>query len=237
MEAFIEALTTRVYDLAREQGGSLPYAAIREVAENFIHADFAEPVVSIMDEGMTVRFADQGPGISDKVRAVQPGFTTAHGEMKRYIRGVGSGLPIVRDFLNLSGGSLVIEDNLGGGSVVTVCGRRARETQFPSDTHTVAESGLSPFSQGHQQDNQTPLDGFAPLSRIRLSTRQKQVLALVMESGSAGPSFVSRELGCGVSTAYRDLASLEELGLISSDGGKRTLTDDGLRSLDHLVTR
>ena len=58
-----------------------------------------------------------------------------------------------------------------------------------------------------------------------------------MESGSAGPSLVAKELGCGVSTAYRDLASLEELGLICSDGGKRTLTDQGLGCFDHLVTR
>ena len=71
----------------------------------------------------------------------------------------------------------------------------------------------------------------------RLTTRQKQVLALVMESGSAGPSLVAKELGCGVSTAYRDLASLEDLGLIWSDGGKRTLTEQGLGCFDHLVTQ
>jgi DeoR/GlpR family transcriptional regulator of sugar metabolism len=66
---------------------------------------------------------------------------------------------------------------------------------------------------------------------VRLTTRQKHVLALVLESGSAGPSIVSRELGVGLSTAYRDLASLEEHGLIVSEGGKRTLTEKGLSYL------
>jgi DeoR/GlpR family transcriptional regulator of sugar metabolism len=68
-----------------------------------------------------------------------------------------------------------------------------------------------------------------------LTTRQKQVLALVMESGSAGPSLVSRELGVGISTAYRDLASLEEIGLIVADGGKRKLTPEGMSFLDGLI--
>ena len=84
-------MTARVHELAHSEGGAIPYTVIREVAENFIHADFAEPVVSILDSGSTIRFADQGPGIADKDRAVLPGFTTADGDMKRHIRGVGSG--------------------------------------------------------------------------------------------------------------------------------------------------
>jgi len=102
---YIEALASRVYELARERGGDIPYTVIREVSENLIHADFTEPVVSILDDGATVRFADQGPGISDKERAVLPGYTTAKTRMKHHIRGVGSGLPIVMDYLSISGGA------------------------------------------------------------------------------------------------------------------------------------
>ena len=36
---------------------------IREIVENFVHAHFAEPIISILDGGDTIRFADQGPGI------------------------------------------------------------------------------------------------------------------------------------------------------------------------------
>ena len=120
---FIEAIATRVHQLTGEAGGDLPYTVVREVAENLIHAGFAEPVISILDHGTTVRFADQGPGIAEKDRAVLPGYTTASGSMKSYIRGVGSGLPIVRDFLSVTGGALQIEDNLGCGSVVTITSR------------------------------------------------------------------------------------------------------------------
>lgn len=230
---YIESLTSKVYELARAQGGSVPYTAIREVSENFIHADFADPVVSILDSGMTIRFADQGPGIADKDRAVLPGFTTAKGEMKRYIRGVGSGLPIVRDFLTFSGGSLSIEDNLGCGSVVTLRARPAGAAAYAQTAPHIVPAGEGAVDHADTQGSLQLLVSTKP----RLSTRQKQVLALVMESGSAGPSLVAKELGVGVSTAYRDLASLEDMGLIGSDGGKRTLTEQGLACFDHLVTR
>jgi hypothetical protein len=238
---FIEALSSRVHELSRSEGGSVPYTVIREVAENFIHADFAEPVVSILDSGATIRFADQGPGIADKDRAMLPGFTTAGGEMKRYIRGVGSGLPIVRDFLSHSGGSLAIEDNLGVGSVVTIySGPASRRTPSPRAAASVTPSGPaapSVATPAPEQGSFEPVPAAPVVARPRLSARQKQVLALVLESGLAGPSLVSKELGVGISTAYRDLAMLEEVGLIASEAGKRTLTPEGLSYLGDLMNR
>jgi hypothetical protein len=195
-------------------------------------------VVSVLGGGATIRFSDHGPGISDKERAVMPGFTTASGDMKCYIRGVGSGLPIVRDYLAVSGGSLIIEDNLGGGSVVTLYSRRTMEAGAPSLQRSALLPGAAAPATGRPSDDRDQDGPHATAGRQPLlSARQKHVLALVMESGSAGPSLVAKELGCGVSTAYRDLASLEDLGLICSDGGKRTLTDQGLSCFDHLVTR
>jgi len=224
VDRYIESLASRIYELAREQGGEVPYTAIREVTENFIHADFKEPVVSVMDRGTTIRFADQGPGIDDKERALQPGFTSASSAMKRYIRGVGSGLPIVREYLTYSGGTLRVDDNLGGGAVITLITRPSLSVAEP----------LRPTAQEPLLAEQPALLESAP-SRI-LTTRQKQVLALVMESGSAGPSLISRELAVGLSTAYRDLAQLEEIGLIAADeAGKRSLTEQGAALLDDLI--
>lgn len=230
---FIEALASRVHELVGGAGGNLPYTVVREVAENLIHAGFAEPVISILDGGTTVRFADQGPGIPEKDRAVLPGYTTAHGGMKKFIRGVGSGFPIVRDFLSLSGGSLAIEDNLGCGSVITLRSRTAATIEaIPGDADR--QGALS--AQRCEAVPYLPMsESFA--AKPRLTTRQTQVLALVLESGSAGPSLVARELSVGLSTAYRDLALLEELGLIEAEGGKRTVTEQGLCFLDDLTAR
>ena len=66
---FIEHLTTTVYEQSKLVGGKVPYTLIREVSENFIHAQFKEIVVSILDDGNTIRFADQGPGIQEKQKA------------------------------------------------------------------------------------------------------------------------------------------------------------------------
>lgn len=117
---YIENLASSVYEQAKASGGTIPYTVIREVSENFIHARFAEVTVSILDGGNTIRFADQGPGIRQKEKAQLPGFTSAVEPMKRYIRGVGSGLPIVKEYLDFSHGTIAIEDNLGTGSVVTI---------------------------------------------------------------------------------------------------------------------
>ena len=241
VDEFIGRLSASIHELCRAEGGSVPYTVIREVAENLIHADFAEPVVSILDGGTTIRFADQGPGIGDKDRALLPGFTTARGEMKRYIRGVGSGLPIVREYLIHSGGSLAIEDNLGSGAVVTVyTGPRRRPEARPPALHP-QDPQLAPEPKSSSlvmEQSALPVvedGGEPPLARPRLTARQKHVLALVLESGLAGPSLVSKELGVGISTAYRDLALLEDAGLISADGGKRTLTSEGLSYLGDLM--
>ena len=117
---YIDNIASTTYELAAQQGGVIPYTVIREVSENFIHAQFKEITVSILDHGCTIRFADQGPGIENKDRAQLPGFSSATAEMKEYIRGVGSGLPIVKEYLKFSNGRLVIEDNIRDGAVVTI---------------------------------------------------------------------------------------------------------------------
>lgn len=215
----IGALSSSVYSLARDAGGTIPYTVIREIVENYIHADFRDTVVSVLEEGCVVTFSDHGPGIVDKKTALRPGFSTATNEMRRYIRGVGSGLPIVKEFLSLNGGSLDIEDNLGSGTVITL---RAKVEGVPV--------GAGPASMDVALRATSSLSDFP-----RLTTRQKRVLSLVLEIGDVGPTLVSKELGVGLSTAYRDLAFLEECGLISSDeGGKRCLTLFGSEFLDVL---
>lgn len=120
VRAYLEEITLQVSQLAQGQGGSIPFMVIREIVENLIHAYFMEPTVSILDHGNTIRFSDQGPGISQKERAMQYGTTSATEEMRRYIRGVGSGLPYVKQYMADKGGSLRIEDNMSGGTVVTI---------------------------------------------------------------------------------------------------------------------
>lgn len=120
VRTYLEEITATVSRLAKEQGGSIPFTVIRECVENLIHAYFTAPTISILDGGDTIRFSDQGPGIPDKRLALEYGTSSATEEMKRYIRGVGSGLPYASQYMEDKGGSLTIEDNIQGGCVVTI---------------------------------------------------------------------------------------------------------------------
>lgn len=130
---YLEEITQQVTKLASEQGGTIPFMVIREIVENFIHAYFIEPSISILDKGMTIRFADQGPGIKEKDKALDFGTTSATTEMKRYIRGVGSGLPYVREYMKSTHGFLDVEDNINGGTIVTLCAQS--DTQYSRKTY------------------------------------------------------------------------------------------------------
>ena len=249
---YIARLATRTYDLARALGGLVPYSVISEIVENYIHAGFRGPVVTILDSGNTIRFSDQGPGIKDKSRAMEPGYTTASAHMKPYIRGVGSGLPLARECLSFAHGSLDVQDNLGTGAVVTVSVARPPKTPealavglvSPAEARysgsaptSSSRPGVSIVAAGSMEslpfETSTPPPCKGP---TRLSNRQKRVLALVMDAGVAGPSLVARELAIGLSTAYRDLAHLEVLGFIDSDEtGKRSITPSGADYLKGLL--
>ena len=81
IRTYLEETTNTVYQCMKEQGGHISLMVIREIVENFIHAHFAEPIISILDGGETIRFADQGPGIDDKERAFDFGVTSANSKM------------------------------------------------------------------------------------------------------------------------------------------------------------
>ena len=118
IRTYLEEVTATVTRLAKEQGGRISFTVIREVVENLVHAYFIEPTISILDGGNTIRFSDQGPGISEK--SLEYGTTSATEEMKRYIRGVGSGLPYAQQYMEDHGGTLTIEDNIHSGTIVTI---------------------------------------------------------------------------------------------------------------------
>lgn len=157
IRTYLEEITATVTRLAQEQGGRIPFTVIREVVENLIHAYFIEPTVSILDAGNTIRFSDQGPGITDKSRALEYGTTSATTEMKRYIRGVGSGLPYAQQWLEDKGGSLTVEDNILKGTVVTVTlnpeGTASTPAQEPL-AYTPQQQGF--YQQGYYQPQQVP---------------------------------------------------------------------------------
>lgn len=207
---FIEHLATCINDEKNKLGGKIPYAAIREVTENFIHARFTEVVVSILDGGNTIRFCDQGPGIEHKDKATLPGFTSATEPMKRYIRGVGSGLPLVKEYLDFSGGKITIEDNLRTGSVVTIS----------------LKEQPSMVEEPIQRVQTTPKKETTPVPP--LTEREQTALSMFATEGALGVKEVSELCGIPQSSTYNLLVKMEQLNVIERTvNKKRILTDYG----------
>ena len=256
----VEQIAAQVYTHSHEKGGTIPYIVLREAIENLIHANFKNAVITVMPDGNTIKISDHGPGISDKNKVFLPGFSTADEEARKYIKGVGSGLPIVNESLKLMGGQVTIEDNLKEGSVITLSMNLPKNEQekhysIPdlAGTIDVSDSSLKKQDLDDSQSNvsepsvmkiisanieeesiaknkqrsQTPKE----IDNI-LSIRQKKVFLLIAEMGEIGPSTVTKELEMSLSTAYRDLVTLEEMGLVLTiDNGKRKVTNKGIEYL------
>lgn len=202
---FIENLASTVYNQARNAGGTVPYTVIREVTENFIHAHFKEIIVSILDGGNTIRFADQGPGIEQKDKAQLPGYSSATEPMKRYIRGVGSGLPIVKEYMEVSHGTISIEDNIKAGSVITISMKPKEE---------------APENSKQLSRHQIPTP---PLNQ-----REKDFLTLFLSEGALGVTELSQLTDVPLSSTHSELTKLEQAGLVEKVAGqKRILTELG----------
>ena len=150
VRSYLEEITGTVNKLSHEQGGQIPFMVIREIVENFIHAYFQSPTITILDGGNTIRFSDQGPGIQEKDLALEYGTSSATEEMRQYIRGVGSGLPYAQQYMEDKGGSLVIEDNIAGGTVVTISIRPSNEAMDISRA-PAGGVGADAFANMYQQ--------------------------------------------------------------------------------------
>ena len=202
-----------VMEKVEESGGHVPEAALRELVENLIHAEFRGVVISVLEDGNVVRVSDKGPGVQDKDRAFEFGFSGATPQAVREIRGVGAGLGMARAAAEKVGGTVTIEDNIGGGTVATVS---ASETIQNPDA---GERSERPAPQRKYPD---------AVPNMNISERQQKVLITVLECGEVGPSTVAERLEISVSTAYRDLSVLEEHGLVAAaDSGKRIITPLG----------
>ena len=238
IRSYLEEIVQAVNRLSHEQGGQIPFMVMREIVENFIHAHFASPTITILDHGNTIRFSDRGPGIKEKELALQYGTSSATESMKHYIRGVGSGLPYAQQYMIDKGGSLTIEDNISGGTVVTISTRSASDAH--TQTHPSTEkveissretSSQRSFKQVSSSRDKNPDISQISLPKIEISPRGQKVFAYLSEHELVGPTELVRMYGLSIPTWSRELRSLEEIGLIRKISQKYQLTQAGLALL------
>ena len=221
---YITDLASTVYEHAQRMGGSIPFSIILQVSENFIHSRFCEVVVSVMDNGNTIRFADQGPGIADKEKAQQPGFSSATSDMKKYIHGVGSGLPIVREYIETKNGVINIEDNMDTGAVITIS---LENKGKDDDNEAVGTTFEGPFPSKAVQN---PIQ----LTTSGLTEREISIMRLFTTSNIWGIKDISDETNIPQSSTHNELKKLTEAGIMTKIGRKYSLTELGMNIASYL---
>ena len=246
---FIENIASETYERARQMGGRLPYSVVREMAENFIHADFKECTVSILDSGDTIRFSDRGPGIEKKLLVLQPGVTSASEAMRNYIKGVGSGFPIVREYLEINQGSLRIDDNAAEGVVITLSMAPRPATIMPPDASAPpvsfdtpvalrATSAITDQSPAAAIEQNLPMPQVTNQSSLDLiEPRARAALEVVADLGAAGPTDLVEPLSISAATGTRLLDKLEAAGLLEkTTNRKRILSNAGMQYLQGRIS-
>ncbi|MBM3700483.1 MAG: hypothetical protein FJW68_06190 [Actinobacteria bacterium] len=252
VKTFIDEVPQKIYALSHELGGRMPYTILKEVVENLIHADFKDIIITILDNGNNIIISDQGPGIPDKEKAFLPGYTSATSSMKKYIRGVGSGLPIVRETIVFSGGSVDIDSNIKKGTVVSlkIVGekRTSVRPQDKSNSISIPEEHLKNVAASLAASGENAVSSVEPVMAtekkppaqaveeysIKLSIRQKKILSLMLELEESGPAKIAKELDFSLSTSYRELIFLEKLKFLAvAASGKRILTPKGKKYLEY----
>ena len=230
VRSYLDEIAATVNQLAHEQGGKIPFMVMREIVENFIHARFVAPTISIMDNGNTIRFSDQGPGIKEKNRALEFGTSSATEEMKSFIRGVGFGLPYAQQYMVEKGGSLTLEDNISGGTIVTLSTRRSKDAHIQT-LPTQEDAEETPVNKEKQSiprgSHTVPQQPVTQLPNLVLTDRAKLVLQYLSEHEWVGATELTSTYGLSTPTWSRELKSLVNIGIIGKIGQKYKLTTIG----------
>ena len=230
VRSYLDEIAATVNQLAHEQGGKIPFMVMREIVENFIHARFVAPTISIMDNGNTIRFSDQGPGIKEKNRALEFGTSSATEEMKSFIRGVGFGLPYAQQYMVEKGGSLTLEDNISGGTIVTLSTRRSKDAHIQT---LPTQENTEEASVNHEEQlisralHTVPQQPVTQLPNLVLTDRAKLVLQYLSEHEWVGATELTSAYGLSTPTWSRELKSLVNIGIIGKIGQKYKLTTIG----------
>lgn len=228
---FINETSEKTYSLSHEIGGRIPYTIIKEIIENLIHADFKEVIITVLDSGNHIIVTDQGPGIEDKEKAFLPGYTSATSKMKEYIRGVGSGFPIIKETITFSGGSVDVKDNIKRGTVISL---KLGLTEKSGEVQGPGSEPAAELPSDTESEEKTQTDSLDKFNGKILSDRQKKILFVILELEEAGPSTIAKELGFSLSTSYRELIYLEKNKLlIPSGSGKKRLSKKGMKYLEY----
>ncbi len=224
-DELIHRLCTAVGGVITDLGGPLPQVAVVALIQNLLHAKFTCVTISVLESGRSLRVADRGPGIADKDRAREPGFSTADDAMRRVIPGVGAGLFVAAGLAASAGGRLDVSDNLGGGTVATL--------SVPDPARLVAPAPEQ-LTSSHSSSSTGAAAAFRPRPpSSQLTDGGKRILLLLAELGGAALGTICDELRIPPDEVESELDALRSRGLLDpARSHQMILTAAGLRYLD-----
>jgi signal transduction histidine kinase len=174
------------------------------------------------DEWVTITIQDNGPGIRPEVRqSIFERFSQGENDIARRFGGTRLGLVIVKEFVELHGGTVTASDAPGGGALFTVVLPLAAPSHVvqidvpstPVETEVSAEiafqtlAELSPWSQ---HDEEAPFTA---------STETYRPLVLIIEDNQEMTRFVASTLASDYRTAaaFEGLEGLEKALALQPD--------------------
>ncbi len=156
--------------------------------------------------------------------------------MKKYIRGVGSGLPIVKETIFFSGGSVDIADNIKKGTVISLKIGDGNDKTVYNNLSIIRDLADMETPVVEKKDQENIIKLSESFGNIKLTIRQKKILSLVLELEETGPAKIAKELGFSLSTSYRELIFLENEKLLTlAESGKRRLSAKGKKYLEYYL--
>ena len=150
--------------------------------------------------------------------------------MKSFIRGVGFGLPYAQQYMVEKGGSLTLEDNISGGTIVTLSTRRSKDAHIQTlpTQEDVEEITVNQVEQAISRVSHTiPQQPVTQLPNLVLTDRAKLVLQYLSEHEWVGATELTSAYGLSTPTWSRELKSLVNIGIIGKIGQKYKLTTIG----------
>jgi PAS domain S-box-containing protein len=160
--------------------------------------------LDIADNNVLIRVADTGPGIpSDQVDRIFEEFYQVEGGLSRASGGTGLGLAIARRFARLMDGDILVDSEVGSGSVFTLCLPRAEGDTV--DDATDAESTVLVLSHDERALERLSADLNGAI-RVVGATEPGQFAALARRER---PQLVAVDVLADDHGAWRALAALQ----------------------------
>lgn len=182
-----------IADLDREKCRQILYNLLANAFKFTPQSCKIEARVAVTVDQMQIKLADSGAGIHpDDLPFVFDHYFQSRRPDKPVDGGTGIGLALCREYVQLFGGSIQVESDLGKGSTFTVCFPITLLDDVPENMPPLDDMGSDTFLESETNDLVfTPLNGFKPnVERIMDNSTSNHPIILLVEDNTDLQSYI-----------------------------------------------